>query len=122
MAVDSLNGMTDPAVFSQKSSSLKSSAEVFDRDDVQKERLMEACKDFESIFVKMMLDSMKKTVEKSDLLPENQSQKVFEDMLYKSYSEKITETNSFGLAQKIFDQYSPLLNARSPEEIKNSLK
>lgn len=122
MMIDNISGFTDLTIMNQKDSSVHSKAEVFDRGDVEKERLMQACKDFESIFVKMMLDSMKKTVDKSDFLPVSQSQEIFEDMLYKSYSEKITETKSFGLAEKIYEQYSSMLVAKTPEQLKEAFR
>ena len=68
--------------------------------------LMKACKDFESIFLKQMLDSMRKTVNKSGLIPESMSENVFEDMLYGEYSKKMANTSSIGLSQILYKQLS----------------
>lgn len=71
---------------------------------VKDEALMKACKDFESLFVKQMLDTMKKTVNKSGLMEGGQSEKIFEDMLYQKYAEKMTETAGFGIADTMYRQ------------------
>lgn len=73
-------------------------------DQVKDEELMKACKDFEALFVKQMLDTMKKTVNKSGLLEGGQSEKIFEDMLYQKYAEKMTETADFGIADTMYRQ------------------
>lgn len=51
-------------------------------------RLKEACSDFEAIFIKQMLDSMRKTVSKSGLMGGGMAEDIFEDMLYEKYAEK----------------------------------
>lgn len=70
--------------------------------------LYKACLDFESLFIKQMLDSMRKTVDKSGLLEGGMSQEIFEDMLYDEYSKKMAQTANFGLAETIYRQVSSL--------------
>lgn len=72
-------------------------------------KLYQACVDFESIFVKMMLDSMRSTVPKGGLFDGGMSQEIFEDQLYDSYAQKISSTASLGLAQKMFEQIKATL-------------
>jgi flagellar protein FlgJ len=69
-------------------------------------RLKKATEDFEGIFVKMMLDSMRKTVQESGLFPKNSGQEFFEDMMYQTYSEKIVQTGNLGLAKNLYNQLS----------------
>ena len=69
-------------------------------------RLRESCQDFESIFVKQMLDSMKKTVNRSELVKRNMGEDIFEDMLYDEYAKKMTETSRLGIAEMMFNQLS----------------
>ena len=76
-------------------------------------KLKEACTDFESLFVKQMLDSMRKTVNRSGLLEKNMGEDVFEDMLYDEYAKKMTETSRLGIGKMMYDQLSRQL----PSEI-----
>ena len=68
------------------------------------ERLFQACKDFEALFVKQMLDAMRKTVQKSDLTNSGMAEDIFEDMLYDEYSKKMTNTAGFGVANLLYKQ------------------
>ena len=69
--------------------------------------LYKACQDFESLFIKQMLDAMRQTVDKQDdLLGGGMSQDIFEGMLYDEYAKKMSETAQFGLAEMIYRQIS----------------
>lgn len=69
--------------------------------------LYQACQDFEALFIKQMLDVMRKTVHKEDdLLNGGMSQDIFEGMLYDEYAKKMSETAQFGLADMIYRQIS----------------
>jgi flagellar protein FlgJ len=69
--------------------------------------LYKACLDFEAIFIRQMLDVMRKTVHKEDdMLGGGLSQDVFEGMLYDQYAKKMAETAGFGLADTLFRQVS----------------
>ena len=69
--------------------------------------LYKACLDFEAIFIKQMLNSMRKTVEKSGLLDGGMAEDIFEDMLYDEYAAKMATTANFGLAAMIYGQLQP---------------
>jgi flagellar protein FlgJ len=69
--------------------------------------LYKACQDFEALFIKQMLDVMRKTIHKEDdMLNGGLSQDVFEGMLYDQYAKKMAETAGFGLAETIYKQVS----------------
>jgi len=69
--------------------------------------LYQACQDFEALFIKQMLDVMRKTVHKEDdLLNGGMSQDIFEGMLYDEYAKKMSETAQFGLSDMIYRQIS----------------
>lgn len=72
-------------------------------------KLYQACVDFESIFVKQMLDSMRSTVPKGGLFDGGMSQEIFEDRLYDSYAQKISSTAGLGLARQMFEQIKETL-------------
>jgi Rod binding domain-containing protein len=70
-------------------------------------KLYQACVDFESIFVKQMLDSMRKTVDKTDgLLERSMSEDIFEDMLYDEYAKMMAQNGTFKLAETMYNQLS----------------
>jgi peptidoglycan hydrolase FlgJ len=69
--------------------------------------LYQACQDFEALFIKQMLDAMRKTVHKEDDLQNGgMSQDIFEGMLYDEYAKKMAETAQFGLSDTIYRQLS----------------
>lgn len=69
--------------------------------------LYEACQSFEAIFIKQMLDAMRKTVHKEDdLLKPGMGQDIFEDMLCDEYAKKMAQTAQFGLADTLYRQLS----------------
>ena len=69
--------------------------------------LYKVCLEFEAIFVKQMLNSMRKTVEKSGLLDGGMAEELFEDMLYDEYAKKMAAAANFGLAAMIYSQLQP---------------
>jgi Rod binding domain-containing protein len=72
----------------------------------KKSPLYKACQDFESIFIKQMLNVMRKTVEKSGLLDGGMAEDVFEDMLYDEYAKLMAQNANFGLTEILYKQLS----------------
>jgi flagellar protein FlgJ len=66
--------------------------------------LREVCEEFESLFVKMMLDSMRATLSDETLIPKNSGEKLFEDELYSEYAKSISRTANLGIADMMYDQ------------------
>jgi flagellar protein FlgJ len=69
-------------------------------------RLYKACREFEAIYIKQMLNVMRKTVDRSGLLDGGFAQEVFEDMLYDEYAKKMAEHAGFGLSDSLYRQLS----------------
>jgi len=83
--------------------STRSARPVIDRNS----ELYKASQDFEALFIKQMLDVMRKTIHKEDdLLNGGMGQDVYEDMLYDEYAKKMASTAQFGLAGMIYRQLS----------------
>ena len=72
----------------------------------QDEALYQACQDFEAIFVKEMLKSMKSTINKSGMMDGGFAEEIYDDMLYDEYAKKIVKTAGFGLADTLYDKMS----------------
>jgi len=68
------------------------------------EELFKVCQDFEAIFIKQMLNAMKKTVPKNDILNGGFAEEIFEDMLYDEYAASMAKTARFGLANLLYGQ------------------
>jgi Rod binding domain-containing protein len=84
------------------------SAPVVRRGNIDRQsKLYQAALDFESIFVKQMLDAMRKTVNKSGLIEGGMAEDIFEDMLYEKYATTMTRSAGFGLADQIYRQLAP---------------
>lgn len=99
--------ITDKSMLMNSSSDLskiKALSEKASKVSGKNKELMDACKDFETLFVKQMLDSMRKTVNKADKSEDNGGKKYFEDMLYSNYAEKITERANLGIAKMMYQQ------------------
>jgi flagellar protein FlgJ len=70
------------------------------------ENLYKACVEFESLFIKQMLDAMRQTVTKSGLIGGGMAEEIFEDFLYDEYAMKMAETAGFGLSDTLYNQLS----------------
>ncbi len=101
-------------VFDQPSSSLdmRSLTKIREasRDkDKKQEALHTAAKQLESVFMDMMLKSMRQANEvfsEGNML-DSQESEVFRDMLDKQYSQSLTNSSRFGLAEQIARQLDP---------------
>lgn len=80
-----------------------------------KEKLREACRDLESIFLNIMFKSMRNTVEKSGLIEESFAQNVYEDMLYEKYAEEASKGKGLGLGEMLYQQL--VRNLNNEEEV-----
>jgi len=81
----------------------------------EQEKLLQACRDFEALFIKQMLDAMRNTVEKTGLVDGGMAEEIFEDMLYDEYAKKMARTAGFGLAETLYRELSPRLAQQESE-------
>lgn len=69
-----------------------------------KEKLMKASKDFESVFVNMMLKQMRSTVQDGGLIEKSTGREMFESMYDEEISKSISEKgDGIGLAKLIYE-------------------
>lgn len=70
------------------------------------EQLRAVATEFEALFAKQMLDSMRSTLNsENDMFHGGMAQDIFEDMLYEEYSRVMAKTGSLGIADIIYSQY-----------------
>ncbi|NLM09669.1 MAG: flagellar biosynthesis protein FlgJ [Clostridiaceae bacterium] len=77
--------------------------------DGDKERLMEACRDFEGILMGIMFKQMKKTVPESKFLPKSYAREIFEDMLDEELINN-AKRKGVGIADILYRQLSANLD------------
>jgi peptidoglycan hydrolase FlgJ len=75
----------------------------------EEQRLRDVSRDFEALFIKMMLESMRATVPKSGMIDGGFAEEIYEDMLYEQYANKMADTAGLGLARTLYDQMSAYL-------------
>jgi flagellar protein FlgJ len=85
---------------------LQTTAKVENRPRTDRAKLEEACRDFEAIFIKQMLDAMKNTVQKTNLFGRNMAEDIFEDMLYDEYAKEMSKSTDLGIAEMMYKQLS----------------
>lgn len=69
------------------------------------EKLQEVAQDFESLFLKQMLDTMRSTLNKENrLVDTGMAGEYFQDMLYDEYSKIMSKRGTFGIAEMIVEQ------------------
>lgn|SRR5699024_2026833 len=84
---------------------LKDKVEMAKNND-EDEKLMEVCKDFESIFVYMVMKEMKNTVPDGELTEKSTGREIFEEMYIEELSKEIVEKDEgFGIARMMYEQY-----------------
>lgn len=81
-------------------------ARILAADPVQDKKLKESCQQMESLLLKQMISSMRKTVEKSGFIDGGQAEEIFSDMLYDQYAGEMSRSKTFGLSKVIYEQLS----------------
>tara|TARA_B100000902_G_C27115659_1_gene815927 strand:+ start:402 stop:794 length:393 start_codon:yes stop_codon:yes gene_type:complete len=85
---------------------------ALENQDVKK--IKDLSEEFESLFLEIMLKSMRDSVEKSGLVDGGNAENIFQGMLDKEYSKKMSSQRSSGIADAI---ESHLLGLRNQENI-----
>lgn len=75
-------------------------------DSKKDKELMDVCRDFESIFIHMMLKEMRKTIPDSGFVEKSTASKIFEDMFDEEISQEISNKGEgIGLAKVLYNQF-----------------
>lgn len=78
-------------------------------DDGDKEKLMDACKDFEAIFLGMVFKQMKKTIPEGGLFEKSYAREIFEEMLDDELIDN-AKGSGLGIAEAMYKQLSANLD------------
>lgn len=75
--------------------------------DIEKElKLKKACNDFEAIFIKQMLTTMRKSVPKGGLFGGGYEQEMFQSMQDDELAKSIAHGKGMGIAEALYNQVS----------------
>ena len=81
----------------------------------EKVELEEKCQEFESLFIKMLLDTMRKSVQRteSESGASKQGKDIYEDMLYSEYATSMSKAgDGLGIGKMIYRQLTtPVISA-----------
>lgn len=67
-------------------------------------KLYEACVELESVFLSKVLNAMRASIPRSDLINRSFATETFESMLYDEYAKEISKTSSTGIAEMLYNQ------------------
>ena len=84
------------------------------RRQAELQKLKEASQDFEAIFIKQMLDAMRKSLPKGGLLDGGMAENIFEDMLYEERAKIMAKTGSIGIADMLYNRYRDMIPDEQP--------
>lgn len=77
--------------------------------DKDKAKLMATCQELEAVFLDKLMECMRATIPKSDLVEKSFASETFETMLDQEYSKQMSKTGSIGLADILYKQLSQKL-------------
>lgn len=105
-----IDNMTQNIIASAQTQKVQADDETFKAklesamSEKDQEKLRTVCRDFESVFLNMMLQSMRATVPKSDFLGEEKGREMFEGMLDQELTKDMAKAGGVGLADMLFRQ------------------
>ena len=98
----------DSGLFALRQTGQERVAENIDRkrtgENRSDEKLDDACRQFESLLLHMMIREMRKTVPDSVLFPPSMAQKVFTGMMDEKIAGEMAQTGGIGISRMLFDQ------------------
>jgi len=79
------------------------SAVLAKKKDIPKnDKLYEQCVELETFFLKNLISSMRKTIDKSSFLDSGFAGEMYEDMLYDEYTKEFAKNAGFGFAEMAY--------------------
>lgn len=85
-------------------SQIDKTANIKQTDDPQK--LMEVCREFESIFINMILKQARSGMNTDGLTEKSYAREIFEDMQDEQMAQSMSKGQGIGLAQELYKQLS----------------
>ena len=99
LAKSMVNGINKKNKANNLESQIKSSV-----DNKEKEKLKEACNQFEEYFLNQLMKEMRTTVDKSSLIKKGQAEEMFTEMLDQELTKKSVKSGGMGISDMLFKQ------------------
>jgi flagellar protein FlgJ len=77
---------------------------ISNKDD---QKLKDACKQFESLFLYQMLQKMRDTVPTGGFIGDSQGEKIFRSLLDEEMTKEMSNAGGLGLAEMLYQQMKP---------------
>jgi peptidoglycan hydrolase FlgJ len=76
-------------------------------------KLEKACNDFESLFVKYMMQQMRETIPQNGLFGHSQAEKIYTGMLDDEVAKSVSHGRGLGLAKAMYEQMAAMQSDES---------
>ena len=90
------------------------------------QQVEKAAKMYEEHFLTELTKAMRKTIQRSDLVPQGMAERIYQDKMYSEYVEKWVQGGGVGLADQIYDhmmdKISPQMRPKGPFPINDKFK
>ncbi|MEW9123135.1 MAG: rod-binding protein [Thermotaleaceae bacterium] len=86
------------------------------KENNDEKKLMDACKQFEAVFVNMLLKNMRNTIPDGGFIEKSYQREVFEGMLDEKLAEQIAGGQGIGLARQMYNQMARSLKVNSVQD------
>ncbi len=112
MKIDGINGYNSDIIKETYRSSQEDGQQAFAdlleraQEDRDSQRLREACKEMEAVFVNIVFDRMRATVKRDGLIEESLGENIFASMLDGELAQEISKGEGVGIADLLYKQLS----------------
>lgn len=102
-----INTTTDPSLSVEESRNSSFQSIIKNKlNDKDQKKLYGACQELEAVWLSKMMETMRNTINRSDLIPRTFAEETFESMLYDEYAKNMSKTGQMGIAEILYQQLS----------------
>lgn len=76
------------------------------KESKDEEKLKDACRQFESVFMNMLMKNMRNTIHEDGIMKKSHAREMFEGMLDEKIAEESSKGEGMGLAKQMYKQLS----------------
>jgi len=86
--------------------------------EIQKRRLRESCRQFESVMISYMMKAAREGLVRGE--EPGSAREIYEDMLAGEVSKVISRSSALGIGDMLYSKLEPLVKTRTSQELKTS--
>jgi len=84
--------------------------------EIQKRRLRENCREFESVMISYMMKAMRDGLMRAE--EAGSTKEIYEDMLAEQVSKEISRSSALGIGDMLYSKLEPLVKTQTSQEAK----